>query len=86
MGRKKKPYKLLCAQAGANNVIEHDCPDCMESWDVWKDDGPMELCPYCGSNQIHTRNAPTEYWVHMFTEPKHPVGADIFDQYGSPGY
>jgi predicted nucleic acid-binding Zn-ribbon protein len=81
VGRRKKPYKLLCAQAGAENVIEHDCMACGESWDVYKDEGAMELCYYCGSNDIHTRPAPTEYWVHMFKEPKHPVGPDIYDQY-----
>jgi len=73
--------KLHTSQKGADSIIEHDCMACMESWDVLKDQGEMELCKYCGSKDIRTRPG-VPHKVYQSYDDERYTGADIFDQYG----
>ena len=77
-----RPFpKLLTSQKNADKIIEHDCMSCMESWDVLKTEGEMELCKYCGSKDIRTRPG-VPHRVYIPYDDDRYTGPDIFDQYG----
>ena len=85
MGRKKSiihGYTLAHCKGDYLNYIEYNCmnPRCEFMWDQHKDRAPTELCPNCGSNNLHTMHRPPQL---RFNEAvyDHYQGPDIYDQY-----
>lgn len=81
----KSRLHLNRAYKRAENFLEHDCMACMESWDVPKENGAMELCKFCGSNDIQVRQG-IVYRPHNKDISPGYRGADIFSQYNHPGF
>lgn len=73
------------SKANAHMYIEYNCmnPDCYAMWDLHESQEPLELCPYCGSNDIHSMRAPKtpRHNEERWERNAYP-GADIYDQYG----
>lgn len=92
MARKRaiNGYTVCRAKARADEYIEYNCmnPECYDMWDLHITEEPRELCPRCGSNNIHSMPAPhiPRHKRYVDEEQQQYHGADIFDQYGHPGY
>jgi hypothetical protein len=60
-------------------------PICYEMWDKHKDIPPEELCPFCGSNDIHSQPSPPMLRFNdKVSEDGYYIGSDIYDQYRNP--
>lgn len=73
--------KISTSYKNADQFLEHDCMTCMESWDVPKSHGAMELCKYCRSKDIRVRVG-VPYKPCQPDDDSRYTGPDIFDQYG----
>lgn len=73
-------------ERGGEGCIEYNCmnPTCYQMWDLKETEPATELCPWCGSNNIHSERAPPYVRFNeadSSTDYKYD-GPNIFDQYG----